>query len=88
MIFAVFFVIAAVLLKILNSLLAVVTFIPTTALGYVNQITAAATAWNWLIPTATVYSILGLLVAIVYAEFMFHSATFFYWLLRNTFRRS
>jgi len=88
MIFVVLLVLVDLLVQLLNSLMSVVDFIPSQAYEFATQFIGLVYAWSWLVPIQTVFSILIILISIVYTEFLFHTGAFLFWLVRNTFKPS
>jgi len=84
MIFVILFIIADFLVKVLVAIMSTVTFIPAQAFSYAQTFLQYIYPWSWLVPIQTVLTIVGILIGIVYAEFIFHSTLFFFWLARNT----
>jgi len=88
MIFTILFVLIDLIVQILLAVMSVVNFIPDTAFTLAAGFLSTIYAWSWLVPMQTVFVIIGILIGIVYTEFLFHTGVFIFWLLRNTFKPS
>lgn len=88
MIFTILFVLIDVLVQILLTIMQVVNFIPATAFDFAAQFLSFIYPWGWLVPISTVFTILGILVLLIYTEFIFHTGLFMIWVLRNTIKPS
>jgi hypothetical protein len=83
MIFDVILAIIAFILTGVAIVLPVINLFPAGLSADISSIVSSMYGWSWIFPIGTIITLIGVLVAVVAAEFAFYAAIYVLKLIRN-----
>jgi len=53
-----------------------ISIIPAGTVALISNLAAYVNGWAWLFPTGTIFSIIAIILIVMFAEFTFHSSIY------------
>jgi len=78
--------VVAFLLASLTAILPTVTVFPVSLAGDISTFMTYVYGWSWIFPVSTVITVLGLIVLLVFAEFLYFTTMYIFGMIHASIK--